>query len=80
MKLAQHCFIKAIKLDNDCAVSWTNLGLLYLQLEDISLANEAFQNAQRSDPKYSRSWIGQARKIFHNLCRVCEFCMIGRLY
>ncbi|XP_065220863.1 tetratricopeptide repeat protein 37 [Planococcus citri] len=59
-KLAQHCFIKSIQIDNDCAVSWTNLGVLYLQLEDIQLANEAFQNAQRSDPKYSRSWIGQA--------------------
>lgn len=57
--LAQHCFIRAVVLENNSAISWSNLGLLYLQLGDIQLANEAFQAAQRADPKYPRSWIGQ---------------------
>ena len=30
-KLAQHCFCKAIQLENN-SLSWTNLGVLYLML------------------------------------------------
>lgn len=56
---AQHCFIKSVKLENSSAVSWSNLGTLYLQHNHVQLANEAFQKAQSVDPKYSRSWIGQ---------------------
>lgn len=63
---AQHCFIKSVKLENSSAVSWSNLGTLYLQHNHVQLANEAFQKAQSVDPKYSRSWIGQVS--FPNLC------------
>lgn len=56
---AQHCFIKSVKLENSSAVSWSNLGTLYLQHNHVQLANEAFQKAQSVDPKYSQSWIGQ---------------------
>ncbi|XP_045477416.1 tetratricopeptide repeat protein 37 [Harmonia axyridis] len=56
---AQHCFIKAVTVNRNCAVAWTNLGVLYLKLENILLANQAFGQAQRSDPNYIQSWIGQ---------------------
>jgi superkiller protein 3 len=46
--------------DNNSAVSWSNLGTLYFMLEEYKLANEAFSQAQRSDPNYVNSWIGQA--------------------
>ncbi|XP_069681678.1 tetratricopeptide repeat protein 37 [Periplaneta americana] len=57
--LAQHAFIKAIQLENN-AITWTNLGTLYLCLNEIKLAHEAFKVAQRTDPAYVESWIGQA--------------------
>ncbi|XP_008195456.1 superkiller complex protein 3 [Tribolium castaneum] len=59
-KFAQHCFIKAVIADSHSAVSWTNLGTLYFLLGDFKLANQAFSQAQRSDPNYVNSWIGQA--------------------
>jgi superkiller protein 3 len=59
-RLAQHSFIKAVIADNNSAVSWSNLGTLYFMLEEYKLANEAFSQAQRSDPNYVNSWIGQA--------------------
>lgn len=39
---------------------WTNLGSLYLKLEEIKLANEAFLRAQHADPNYLCGWMGQA--------------------
>lgn len=59
--LAQHSFIKAVIADNQSAIAWTNLGTLYYILEDYKLANEAFSQAQRSDPNYVNSWIGQVQ-------------------
>lgn len=38
---------------------WTNLGLLYLNNEDLVLANEAFLKAQTLDPDYTLAWVGQ---------------------
>ncbi|XP_023026959.2 tetratricopeptide repeat protein 37 [Leptinotarsa decemlineata] len=58
--MAQHYFIKAVTIEKNCAISWTNLGVLYLMKKDLRLANKAFAQGQRSDPNYVSSWIGQA--------------------
>ncbi|KAJ8909617.1 hypothetical protein NQ315_004979 [Exocentrus adspersus] len=58
--LGQHAFIKAVTADHNTAVAWTNLGILYLLMDNIKLANKAFSQGQRSDPNYVNSWIGQA--------------------
>ncbi|PNF23763.1 hypothetical protein B7P43_G16832 [Cryptotermes secundus] len=60
LDLAQHAFIKSIQLEKNNAITWTNLGTLYLYLNEIQLAHEAFKVAQRSEPSYIESWIGQA--------------------
>ncbi|XP_063995924.1 superkiller complex protein 3 [Diachasmimorpha longicaudata] len=57
--LAQHCWIMAIDREPNNATIWTNLGTLYLYLGDPYKANEAFSKAQRADPEYKNSWIGQ---------------------
>ncbi|XP_034950354.1 tetratricopeptide repeat protein 37 [Chelonus insularis] len=58
--LAQHCWVMAIDRESNNAIVWTNLGTLYLYLGDPYKANEAFSRAQRFDPDYQNSWIGQA--------------------
>ncbi|KAF7996121.1 hypothetical protein HCN44_010377 [Aphidius gifuensis] len=58
--LAQHCWIMAIDREPNNAIAWTNLGTLYLYLNDPYMANTAFSRAQRADPDYNNSWIGQA--------------------
>ncbi|XP_060530734.1 tetratricopeptide repeat protein 37 [Cylas formicarius] len=58
--LAQHAFIKAVTADHNSYVAWTNLGVLYLILNEIKLANKAFGEGQRCNPNYVNSWIGQA--------------------
>ncbi|KAK9737501.1 Tetratricopeptide repeat [Popillia japonica] len=58
--LAQHAFIKAVTIEKHSAVAWCNLGTLYLHLEEDRLANKAFAQAQRVDPTYVNSWVGQA--------------------
>ncbi|KAL6256062.1 hypothetical protein P5V15_013298 [Pogonomyrmex californicus] len=50
--LAQHCFVVAIDRESNNAIAWNNLG-------DIYRANEAFSRAQRADPSYVNSWVGQ---------------------
>ncbi|XP_011178747.2 tetratricopeptide repeat protein 37 [Zeugodacus cucurbitae] len=60
LPLAQHCFIQALTLDRKSFSTWTNLGVLYLMLSEIKLANQAFQRAQQSSPIYGNAWIGQA--------------------
>jgi len=57
--LAQHCFIRALQLDNN-ARCWTNLGVVYLHLDEQGLANKAFKEAQNAEPDYIRGWAGQA--------------------
>ncbi|KAG7088368.1 hypothetical protein E1B28_012371 [Marasmius oreades] len=59
-KIAQHAYIRALELNSKSAVTWTNLGLLYLYHNDAELANEAFYLAQSSDPDYNLAWLGQA--------------------
>ncbi|XP_072746078.1 superkiller complex protein 3 isoform X2 [Anoplolepis gracilipes] len=66
--LAQHCFVMAIDRESNNAIAWNNLGTLYLHLGDIYRANEAFSRAQRADPSYINSWIGQGI-IAENLLR-----------
>ncbi|XP_017839970.1 tetratricopeptide repeat protein 37 [Drosophila busckii] len=60
LPVAQHCFIQAIELDRKSYTSWTNLGVLYIKVGNIRLANEAFKRAQQSSPIYANAWIGQA--------------------
>jgi superkiller protein 3 len=38
---------------------WTNLGFLYLRLDDSDLANECFLKAQTLDPDHAPAWLGQ---------------------
>ncbi|EFN89108.1 Tetratricopeptide repeat protein 37 [Harpegnathos saltator] len=57
--LAQHCFVTAIDREPNNSIAWSNLGTLYLHLGDIYRANEAYSRAQRADPSYMNSWIGQ---------------------
>lgn len=58
--LAQHAFIKSIRVQQDNAMAWANLGVLYMRMDQIELAYKAFCNAQSADPSYVISWIGQA--------------------
>ncbi|XP_033155918.1 tetratricopeptide repeat protein 37 [Drosophila mauritiana] len=60
LPLAQHCFIQAVMLEKKCYIAWTNLGVLYIKLNEVRLANEAFTRAQQSSPVYANAWIGQA--------------------
>ena len=57
--LAQHAFITSIETENN-AISWTNLGILYLISNEFKLANKAFKEAQNQDPSYINCWVGQA--------------------
>ncbi|KAK6642788.1 hypothetical protein RUM43_004290 [Polyplax serrata] len=59
-KLAQHCFIKAIEILDTNAVTWTNLGTLYLSLNDLQISNQSFTEAQKFDHDYVPCWVGQA--------------------
>ncbi|XP_076648879.1 superkiller complex protein 3 [Halictus rubicundus] len=58
--LAQHCYVMAIDRELNNPVVWCNLGTLYLHIGDLYKANEAYSQAQRADPAYINSWIGQA--------------------
>lgn len=40
-------------------IVWTNLGYLYLDIDDRELANLCFLKAQITDPDYARAWFGQ---------------------
>ncbi|XP_055387036.1 tetratricopeptide repeat protein 37 [Condylostylus longicornis] len=58
--LAQHYFIKGLQLDENCAIIWANLGVLLLNVNDISLSNKYFKRSQESNPIYINGWLGQA--------------------
>ncbi|XP_013109877.2 tetratricopeptide repeat protein 37 [Stomoxys calcitrans] len=60
LPMAQHCFVQALNLERKSYTTWTNLGVLYLKLNEIKMANQAFQRAQQSSPVYGNAWIGQA--------------------
>jgi len=57
--LAQHCLVRALQMENS-ALCWTNLGVVYLNLGEQTLANKAFKEAQNAEPSYTRGWTGQA--------------------
>ncbi|KAJ7675089.1 superkiller protein 3 SKI3 [Mycena rosella] len=59
-KTVQHAYIKALEIDSKNAMSWTNLGLLYLHQDDLELANQALFRAQTLDPECTTAWVGQA--------------------
>ena len=69
---AQHCLVRALELDTTAA-SWTNLGVIYLQLGDQGLANKAFKEAQNCSPDYVRGWTGQA--VLAEVAGVRSECM-----
>ncbi|GFY59441.1 tetratricopeptide repeat protein 37 [Trichonephila inaurata madagascariensis] len=56
----QHALIKSLQLNKFNAETWTNLGILYLEKENIQLSHFAFKMAQSAEPTYPLSWIGQA--------------------
>ncbi|XP_043250095.1 tetratricopeptide repeat protein 37 [Colletes gigas] len=58
--LAQHAFVMAIDRELNNSMVWSNLGTLYLHVGNWYKANEAYNQAQRADPAYMNSWIGQA--------------------
>ncbi|KAL2091868.1 hypothetical protein ACEWY4_011666 [Coilia grayii] len=58
--LAQHSFIKSVKVEPNNVAAWTNLGVLYLKQGNIELSHEAFKIAQSLEPLYVNCWIGQA--------------------
>jgi len=58
-QLAQHAFVVSLECYSKDPVTWTNLGYLYLGLDDRELANECFLKSQILDPDYSRAWFGQ---------------------
>lgn len=60
VKLAQHCYIKAIEIDAQAVVPWVNLGFLYLRNNDVNLAKECFVRAQTIDSDHVQAWIGHA--------------------
>ena len=61
LHMAQHCFIKSLKLNDNNPVTWTNLGVFYLLNNEFILAHECFKKSQALDPEYSGAWIGQVR-------------------
>lgn len=58
-QLAQHAFVVSLECYAKDPIVWTNLGYLYLQLNDRDLANECFLKSQTMDPDYARAWFGQ---------------------
>ena len=72
--LAQHCFIKSLQLNDNNAITWTNLGVFYLLNENLKLAHECFKKSQAIDPEYSVAWIGQViNENFQRYNRVLKY-------
>ena len=60
--MAQFCFFKSIKLNENDAAGWTNLAVFYLlniNSHDKFLAHQCFKKAQAIDPEYPLAWTGQ---------------------
>ena len=56
---AQHAFIRSI-LISESAGTWSNLGLLYLENKDPSLAQQAFMKAHLLDSEEPKGWLGRS--------------------
>ncbi|KAF7315319.1 Antiviral protein [Mycena indigotica] len=65
-KTSQHAYIKALEIDSKNALTWANLGLLYLDQGDLELANQALLRAQTLDPECTIAWAGQALVAANN--------------
>lgn len=59
--VAQHSFITSIKCEANNWIAWCNLGVLYLTASKIQLAHQAFSTAQRLQPSFVNSWVGQVK-------------------
>jgi superkiller protein 3 len=59
-QLAQHALVVALECYPKDTAVWTNLGYLYLQLDERELANACLLRAQTLDPDHARAWFGQA--------------------
>ncbi|KAL3701968.1 hypothetical protein R1sor_019990 [Riccia sorocarpa] len=58
--LRQHCFIQALRIDGNHALSWGGLGQLYLKEGQEALAREAFDRARSANPALPIPWAGMA--------------------
>ncbi|WWC88759.1 uncharacterized protein L201_003672 [Kwoniella dendrophila CBS 6074] len=58
-QVAQHAFVVSLELYTKDPIVWTNLGYLYLRLDDRELANQCFLKGQTIDPDYAPAWLGQ---------------------
>lgn len=64
LALAQHAFIKSIMAEDLNPVPWSNLGVLYFILDNLKLANKAFNFAQKIMPEFGHCWIGQVSHLW----------------
>ena len=51
-----------MKLNENNAIVWANLGAFYLKQNEIKLALECFKKSQAIEPEYGVAWIGQVNK------------------
>ncbi|KAJ3315870.1 Superkiller protein 3 [Boothiomyces sp. JEL0838] len=59
-KISQHSFIRALELDSEFGMLWSNLGYFYYINGDLELAGQCFSKCQSVDPEFSLGWFGQA--------------------
>lgn len=61
LDIGQSFLIKSIQTNfSTSEVQFSNLGYVYLNENNIELANVAFDRCQAEEPLYSRSWLGKA--------------------
>lgn len=61
LNTSQSFLIKSIQTNMSTSeMQFSNLGYIYLQTDEIRLANVAFKRSQAEEPLYSRSWLGNA--------------------
>ncbi|KAK0422470.1 hypothetical protein QR680_007591 [Steinernema hermaphroditum] len=58
--VAQHCFLTALKLNEQSGVVWTMLSVLYFHCGRYDLALEAIDHAHLSEPGLMESWCMRA--------------------
>eukprot|EP01105_Mastigella_eilhardi_P018311 TRINITY_DN4227_c0_g1_i2.p1 TRINITY_DN4227_c0_g1~~TRINITY_DN4227_c0_g1_i2.p1 ORF type:complete len:1523 (-),score=340.69 TRINITY_DN4227_c0_g1_i2:36-3971(-) len=57
--VSQHCFIRALLLNQQNTLAWTNLGMLYILNGEWPLAVEAFGSSQRINYMEPGPWFGK---------------------
>ncbi|KAJ7518221.1 hypothetical protein O6H91_21G059300 [Diphasiastrum complanatum] len=63
--MQQHAYIQALRLDGNHAVSWAELGQLYVKEGDDDLAKQSFERARAANPKLALPWAGMS--VIHSL-------------